>query len=94
MFTGRVAFVKGCALLLLVLAASPLTAPFSAGHPLDLFGGSATHVQGQKAPDDPLVTLWSVPDAPVALRQEPERPLRTSPPSQRSSASFDLPLRL
>lgn len=46
-----------CALFLLVLAASPLTAPFSTGHPLDLFGGSTAHVQSKKAPDDPIVSL-------------------------------------
>lgn len=48
---------RWCALFLLVLAASPLTAPFSTGHPLDLFGGSASHVQSKKAPDDPIVSL-------------------------------------
>lgn len=46
-----------CALFLLVLAASPLTAPFSTGHPLDLFGGTTAHVQSKKAPDDPIVSL-------------------------------------
>jgi hypothetical protein len=46
-----------CALCLLVLAASPLTAPFSTGHPLDLFGGTTAHVQSKKAPDDPIVSL-------------------------------------
>lgn len=46
-----------CTLFLLVLAASPLTAPFSTGHPLDLFGGTTAHVQSKKAPDDPIVSL-------------------------------------
>jgi hypothetical protein len=45
-----------CACALLLLAASPLTAPFSAGHPLDFLGGSAAHIQSKKAPDDPLVS--------------------------------------
>lgn len=45
-----------CACALLLLAISPLTAPFSAGHPLDLLGGSAAHIQSKKAPDDPLVS--------------------------------------
>ncbi|MGE3344539.1 MAG: hypothetical protein AB7L71_14010 [Vicinamibacterales bacterium] len=45
-----------CACALLLLAISPLTAPFAAGHPLDLLGGSAAHIQSKKAPDDPLVS--------------------------------------
>jgi hypothetical protein len=48
-------FQRLCALLLLALVASPLTAPFSAGHPLDLLGGAA-HVQSKKAPDEPVVS--------------------------------------
>lgn len=42
---------------LLALMVSPLTAPFSAGHPLDLLDGRATHVQSKKGPDDPVVSL-------------------------------------
>ena len=52
-------FQRICALALLVLAASPLTAPFSSGHPLDLLGDAAAHIQSKKAPDDPIVTLAS-----------------------------------
>jgi hypothetical protein len=57
-----------CALFLLVLAASPLTAPFSTGHPLDLFGGAASHVQSKKAPDDPIVSLAVPLDAIITER--------------------------
>lgn len=57
MTSGRRQFQRLCAFVLLVLAASPLTAPFSAGHPLDLLGGSAAHVQSKKAPDDPIVSV-------------------------------------
>jgi hypothetical protein len=46
-----------CALFLLVLAASPLTAPFSSGHSLDLLDDSIAHVQSKKAPDEPVVSL-------------------------------------
>ncbi len=52
-------FQRICALALLVLAASPLTAPFSSGHPLDLLGGAAAHVQSKKSPDEPIVSLPS-----------------------------------
>lgn len=53
MTPGRRRFQRLCAILLLALAASPLTAPFSAGHPLDLLGGDAAHLQSKKAPDEP-----------------------------------------
>lgn len=46
-----------CAIALLALVVSPLTAPFSAGHPLDLLGGASAHIQSKKAPDEPVVTL-------------------------------------
>jgi hypothetical protein len=46
-----------CAIALLALVVSPLTAPFAAGHPLDLLGGASAHVQSKKAPDEPVVTL-------------------------------------
>jgi len=52
-------FQRVCALFLLVLAASPLTAPFSSGHPLDLLGGPTAHVQSKKSPDEPIVSLPS-----------------------------------
>jgi len=57
MTLGRRRFQRLCALVLLALAASPLTAPFSAGHPLDLLGGATAHVQSKKAPDDPIVSV-------------------------------------
>jgi hypothetical protein len=63
MTQGRWHLQRVCALFLLVLAASPLTAPFSAGHPLDLFGGATAHVQSKKAPDDPIVSLAAPLDA-------------------------------
>lgn len=44
-----------CAVILLVLAASPLTAPFSVTDALDLFGPQTATVQAKKAPDEPLV---------------------------------------
>lgn len=46
---------------LLALMVSPLTAPFAAGHPLDLLDGRATHVQSKKGPDDPVVSLSIAP---------------------------------
>lgn len=57
MSARRHRFQRFCALLLLALVVSPLTAPFSAGHPLDLLGGPSAHVQSKKAPDDPVVSL-------------------------------------
>lgn len=47
--------------VLLALMVSPLTAPFSSGHPLDLLGGTAAHIQSKKAPDDPIVSLAMAP---------------------------------
>lgn len=94
MSRSRHTFVRGCALLLLALAISPLTAPFSAGHPLDLFGGSAAQLQTKKAPDEPLVTLPVV--VPVfatdLLDLSPDDPRVTGRPA--GLPSLDLPLRL
>jgi len=57
MTAGRRRFQRLCAIALLALAVSPLTAPFSAGHPLDLLGGASAHIQSKKAPDEPVVTM-------------------------------------
>jgi len=55
-FVGR-RLQRLLAATLLALVVSPLTAPFAAGHPLDLLGGSATHIQSKKGPDDPIISL-------------------------------------
>lgn len=57
MTTARRQLQRILAALLLALVVSPLTAPFAAGHPLDLLGGTAPHVQSKKGPDDPVVSL-------------------------------------
>ena len=90
----RQAFVKGCAVLLLLLAASPLTAPFSAGHPLDLFGDSAFHLQGKQPPGDPNVTLPTTPVVSLAFFPARRQSTQTGDPRTRGLASLDVPLRL
>ena len=57
MTLGRHHLQRFLVVTLLALMVSPLTAPFSAGHPLDLLDGKATHVQSKKGPDDPVVSL-------------------------------------
>jgi hypothetical protein len=80
--------------VLLVLAASPLTAPFAVGNPLDLFGGEAAQVQAKKAPDDPTACVG----APVVAAVPTD--LIRCDPSDRSAATptlrrpQHLPLRL
>lgn len=83
-----------CALFLLVLAASPLTAPFSTGHPLDLFGGTTAHVQSKKAPDDPIVSLAILFHANAAQTWAPVRAAGPRVSQIRGVDALDLPLRL
>lgn len=57
-----------CALVLLVLSASPLTAPFSVTDAQDLFGSQTATVQAKKAPDEPLVVLCAAPGVAAVLQ--------------------------
>lgn len=94
MTVGRRQFQRLCVIALLALAVSPLTAPFAAGHPLDLLGGASVHIQSKKAPDEPVVTLALGPAllrtaTVVAEEATPAVPGRTLRPH-----SHSLPLRL
>jgi hypothetical protein len=93
MSRSRHTFVRGCALLLLALAISPLTAPFSAGHPLDLFGDAA-HVQTKKAPDEPLVSLPSVVPSFASEEVVPSDAAQLPTNGATGLIQLDLPLRL
>lgn len=82
------------AAVLLMLAISPLTAPFSVGDPLELFGGATAQIQSKAAPDAPPVHA-------SALTHEISTPLLTTtvlaaavPLDQTPSRLLNLPLRL
>ncbi len=80
--------------VLLVLAVSPLTAPFPVGNPLDWYGTGAAQVQSKKAPDDPAAHAGAPVVAPVPAH------LVSCDPGDRSVATpvlrrpQDLPLRV
>jgi len=82
------------AAVLLVLAASPLTAPFSVNDPIELFGGVGAHAHAKKLVDDPLASLCSGPAAPgpVPTEQSAEGHQRPLVPVMRYAMT--LPLRL
>jgi hypothetical protein len=87
-------FRRLCTTVLLTLIVSPLTAPFSAGHPLDLLGGAAAHVQSKKAPDDPVVSIGV---APVVMGESTLAPMAAVVPLRARATSphtHALPLRL
>jgi hypothetical protein len=76
------------AAVLLVLAASPLTAPFSIGNPLDLFGGATAQIQSKKNPDAPTAHL----DGPPADANRLEVVLAAGPAPVTSDHTASLPL--
>jgi len=94
MTAGRRRFQRLCAIALLALVVSPLTAPFSAGHPLDLLGGAAAHIQSKKAPDEPVVAAGIAPVAFAPLDVVTSAVVRTTPRPHDGAHSHTVPLRL
>lgn len=89
--------VRALGVALLMLAVSPLTAPFSTCDPVDLFGGAtvpvSTSVQAKTVTDDPAADVGSTigPVSPL-VPGEIVQPGRVS--SGGSSSPRDIPLRL
>ncbi len=94
MTPGHRQFQRLCAIALLALVVSPLTAPFSAGHPLDLLGGAAAHVQSKKAPDEPVVAAGISPVAFTPLDVVISAVVRPTPRPYDGAHSHTVPLRL
>ncbi|GMV23899.1 MAG: hypothetical protein AMXMBFR57_38480 [Acidimicrobiia bacterium] len=83
------------AAVLLVLAASPLTAPFSVDVPMDLFGDGGLHVQAKKPVEDPLATVPAPVVATIAVVLDDTSPSGHSGGwSVPNTSSHTTPLRL
>lgn len=83
-----------CTIVLLLLSASPLTAPFSVTDAQDLFGSQTATVQAKKAPDEPLVALCATPGV-VAVLQTPLTVVAAlSDLNPRGRATHHVPLRI
>jgi hypothetical protein len=83
-----------CALVLLLLSASPLTAPFSVTDAQDLLGSQSATVQAKKAPDEPLVALGAAPGVAAILQAPLDVITSVLDAGPRARASHVVPLRL